>query len=265
MILAEIIEDKRKSIQQAKGEMPIEQVKLELAKANISRRNFKHAISQSHDINIIAEIKKASPTRGVIREEFDPKYIAKEYQVNGAAAISVLTDEKYFKGRLEYIKQVKSVSTLPVLRKDFIIDEYQVYESALAEADAILLIADILSKEEITRLSSLAKSLGMSVLCEAHSEDDLEKALHARIDIMGINNRDLHTFKLSIDTTQNLIGLIPENKIKVSESGIRSRSDILFLKTLGVNAVLIGEVFMDAEDIGTRVREFTGKHHNGKS
>ena len=148
---------------------------------------------------------------------------------------------------------------MPVLRKDFIVDEYQVYESALAEADAILLITDILSREEIIKLSGLAKSLNMTVLCEAHSKEELEKAISARQDIVGINNRDLNTFKLSISTTENLIGLVPSGKIIVSESGIRTRSDVLFLKSIGVNAVLIGEVFMDAEDIGKKVREFTGK------
>jgi len=259
MILSDIVEAKRESIQEAKKIASLEDIMAELSAKQIDRRNFKQAISHAHDINIIAEIKKASPTRGVIREEFNPARIAEEYQINGAAAISVLTEEKFFQGKLEYIKAVKAVSSLPVLRKDFIIEEYQVYESALSETDAILLIADILSKEEIVKLSSLAKSLGMSVLCEAHSEGDLEKAISAKTTIIGINNRDLHTFKLSIETTQNLVGLIPKGKVIVSESGIRSRSDILFLKTLGINAVLIGEIFMDAEDIGAKVREFSGR------
>ena len=171
----------------------------------------------------------------------------------------MLTEETFFKGKLSYIKEIRRVTNLPVLRKDFIIDEYQVYESALAEADAILLITDILSKEEIVRLSSIAKSLNMAVLCEAHSKEELEKAISARQDIIGINNRDLNTFKLSISMTENLIGLVPKGKIIVSESGIRTRSDVLFLKSIGASAVLIGEVFMDAKDLGKKVREFTGK------
>ncbi len=259
MILSDIIEAKRAHIEQSKKVMSLEYIKHCLSKKNILRRNFKQAISQSHDINIIAEIKRASPTRGVIRQEFDPKNIAREYQINGAAAISVLTEENFFKGSLSYIKEIKKVTNLPVLRKDFIIEEYQVYESALAEADAILLITHILSKEEIIKLSGLAKSLNMAVLCEAHSKEELEKAISARQDIIGINNRDLNTFKLSISTTENLIGIVPSGKIIVSESGIRTRSDILFLKSIGASAVLIGEVFMDAEDIGKKVREFTGK------
>jgi indole-3-glycerol phosphate synthase len=259
MILSDIIKAKRGCIEQSKKIVSLEYIKHQLSKKNIPRRSFKHAISQSHDINIIAEIKKASPTRGVIRGKFDPKSIAKEYQINGAAAISVLTEENFFKGKLSYIKEVKKVTNLPVLRKDFIIDEYQVYESAFAQADAILLITDILSREEIVKLSGLAKLLNMAVLCEAHSKEELEKAISARQDIIGINNRDINTFKLSKSTTENLIGLVPGGKIIVSESGIRTRSDILFLKSIGVSAVLIGEVFMDAEDIGGKVREFTGK------
>lgn len=239
--------------------MPLDKIKEGLYLKTSKSRDFKHAISRPHDINLIAEIKKASPTRGLIREELNLIQIAEAYQINGASAISVLTEEDFFLGELGYIKKVKEVSTLPVLRKDFILEEYQVYESALAEADAILLIADILSKEEIKRLYALAKHLGMAVLCEAHTEEDLEKAIAAKVDIIGINNRDLHTFKLSIDTTQNLVGLIPKGKIIISESGIRSRSDMLFLKSLDINAVLVGEVFMDAEDVGAKVREFVGR------
>ncbi|MFH1868276.1 MAG: indole-3-glycerol phosphate synthase TrpC [Candidatus Omnitrophota bacterium] len=259
MILSEIIEEKRRSIQESKELLSLEDIKREASLKKIQRRNFKHAISNQHDVNIIAEIKRASPTRGLIRKDFNPAHIAEEYQINGACAISVLTEQKYFQGKLEYIKMVKEVSSLPVLRKDFIVDEYQVYESALAGSDAILLIADILTKENIREFSHLAKSFNMSILCEVHNEEDLEKAISAKADIIGINNRDLHTFKLSIDTTQNLMGLVPKGKIVVSESGIRSRSDILFLKSLGINAVLIGEVFMDAEDIGAKVKEFIGR------
>jgi indole-3-glycerol phosphate synthase len=259
MILSQIIEEKRQSLQEAKRALPLEKIKQELSNKRTQRRNFKNAISHPHDINIIAEIKRASPTRGVIRSDFNPIKIAEEYQISGAAAISVLTEERYFQGSLKYMKAVKDVSTLPVLRKDFILEEYQIYESALYEADAILLIADILSKEEISKFSLLAKEMDMSVLCEIHKEEDLEKAISAKAEIIGINNRDLHTFKLNIDTTQNLIGLIPKGKIVVSESGIRSRADVLFLKSLGINAVLVGEVFMEAEDIGKKVREFAGR------
>jgi indole-3-glycerol phosphate synthase len=259
MILTDIVKAKRQHVEQAKKEVSLEYLKHRFSRKNIKTRNFRLSISQGYDINIIAEIKQASPTRGIIRQDFNVRKIAIEYQINGASAISVLTDEKFFHGRLEYIKDVKAVTSLPVLRKDFIIDEYQVYESALCGADAILLITDILSKEEIMKFSTLAKSLDMAVLCEAHSEEEVEKAISAKQDIIGINNRDLDTFKLSLNTTESLIGLIPEGKIIVSESGIRSRADIMFLKSIGVNAVLVGEVFMEADNIGQKVRELAGR------
>jgi indole-3-glycerol phosphate synthase len=259
MILSNIIKSKREYIEKAQKTTSVEYLRHRLSRKNIKTRNFKSAISQVRDINIIAEIKQASPSRGVIRKDFDVRKIAVSYQINGASAISVLTDEKFFKGRPEYIKEVKAVTSLPVLRKDFIIDEYQVYESALLGADAILLITDILSREEITKLSAIAKSLDMAVLCESHSEQEIEKAISAKQDIIGINNRDLDTFKLSLRTTENLIGLIPEGKIIVSESGIQSRADIMFLKSMGVNAVLVGEVLMESEDIGAKLRELTGR------
>ncbi|NQT90255.1 MAG: indole-3-glycerol phosphate synthase TrpC [Candidatus Omnitrophica bacterium] len=259
MILSEILQAKRQRLKEAKEKISLSQIKDELASKKIERRSFKHAISNPHGLNLIAEIKRASPSRGLIREDFNPAKIAETYQINGAHAISVLTEEDYFQGKLEHIKKVRAVTSIPVLRKDFIVDEYQVYESAHAEADAILLITDILSKEELARFFSLAKSLGMGVLCEAHAEEELKKAIAAKVDIIGINNRDLNTFKLSIQTTQNLIDLVPEGKIIVSESGIRSSSDAMFLKSLGVHAVLVGELFMDADDIGAKVREFLGK------
>lgn len=258
MILSEIVKAKRAYIEQAKRDASLEYLKHRFSRKTIKTRNFKLAINHGYGIGIIAEIKKASPTRGIIRADFNVRKIAIEYQVNGASAVSVLTDEKFFQGRLEYIKEVKAVTSLPVLRKDFIIDEYQVYESALSGADAILLITDILSKEDIVKFSALAKSLNMAVLCEAHSKEEIEKAVSAKQDIIGINNRDLDTFKLSLRTTENLIKLIPDGKVIVSESGIRSRADILFLKSIGVNAVLVGEALMEAEDIGRKLRELTG-------
>jgi indole-3-glycerol phosphate synthase len=259
MILSDIIKSKRAHIEAVKKKVSLEYLRHRLLRKNIKTRNFKLAINQARDIGIIAEIKQASPTRGVIRKDLDVRKTAITYQINGACAISVLTDEKFFKGRLEYIRDVKAVTSLPVLRKDFIIDEYQVYESALCGADAILLITDILSKEEIVRLSSLARSLDMAVLCEAHSEGEIEKAISAKQDIIGINNRDLDTFRLNVATTENLLRLIPEGKVIVSESGIRSRSDVMFLKSIGVNAVLVGEALMESGDIGLKLRELSGR------
>jgi len=254
MILSKIIQEKRKFVEESKSRISLRDIAEKAAKAYI-KSSFKRNISRPHQINLIAEIKKASPTRGIIRGDFNPVQIALTYQAQGANAISVLTDERFFEGKLQYLKDVKDRVTIPVIRKDFIIDEYQVYESAAWGADAILLIANILTLEEIKKYSETAKNLGMDVLCEAHNEEDIQKALDSGLTIIGINNRDLHNFKVDLTTTQRLIRLIPEGKIKVSESGIRTYQDVMFLKSLGVNAVLIGEAFMESDDIGAKIRE----------
>jgi len=254
MILSRIIEEKKRVIEEAKREKPLDDL-MRQVKGICVKSMFKKYISRPHHINLIAEIKKASPSRGVIRGDFNPVKIAVTYQSNGAAAISVLTDERFFEGRLEYIAKIKESVSIPVLRKDFIIDEYQIYESVAAGADAILLIADLLAVNELTGFHDLATSLGLDVLVEVHDEEDIEKALAANADIIGINNRDLHTFRVDFDITQKLARIIPQSKIKVSESGIKTHEDVMFLKSLGVNAVLIGEAFMEAEDIATKMRE----------
>ena len=254
MILSRIIEEKRRVIDEAKRLKPQDELVRETKNTSV-RSSFKKNISRPHHVNLIAEIKNASPSKGIIRGDFNPAKIAMTYQANGASAISVLTDERFFEGRLEYIKTVKEHVSLPVLRKDFIIDEYQVYESAVAGADAILLIAELLSPHELTRLYNLATFLGLDVLIETHKEEDIEKALATGGAIIGINNRDLHTFKVDFDVTQRLVRMLPANKIKVSESGIKSYEDVMFLKSIGINAVLIGEAFMEASDIGAKMRE----------
>lgn len=254
MILSKIIEHKRREVEEAKRSKPIEEL-IKEANAYCVRSSFKKNISRPHHINLIAEIKKASPSKGILRGDFNPTKIATTYQANGASAISVLTDERFFEGKLEYIKKVKESVSLPILRKDFIIDEYQVYESVVAGADAILLIAELLSSNEMVGLYNLAESLGLDVLMEVHTEEDVEKALSTGGDIIGMNNRDLHNFKVDLSVTQKLIRMIPQGKIKVSESGIKTYEDVMFLKSLGVNAVLIGEAFMEAGDIAARMRE----------
>jgi len=257
MIISQIIEEKKKSIEASKAKRPQALLMKELEGFSGHHR-FSKEISKEHHINLIAEVKHASPSRGILRKEFDPAKIASSYKMNGASAISVLTEEKFFLGNLEHIKKVKSSSNLPVLRKDFIVDDYQIYESALSGADAVLLIADILSKEELKSFYSISKKLGLDALVEVHNEEDLKKALDIGSRIIGINNRDLHTFNVDIAVTTRLIKAIPEGKIIVSESGIKSHEDVMFLKSLGVNAVLIGEAFMKASDIGAKVRELMG-------
>lgn len=254
MLLSKIIEQKRLEVAEAKAKVPPQEVKTRAEGAYI-KSTFKRNVSRKGHINLIAEIKKRSPSKGVIRPDFDPLQIALTYQASGASAISVLTDERFFDGKPEYLRTVKERVTIPVLRKDFIIDEYQVYEAAAWGADAILLIAHILTQEELNRFYSLAKDLGMDVLVEVHNEEELDKALRSHAGIIGINNRDLSNFNVDIETTQRLIHLIPENKVIVSESGISTYEEIMFLKSLGVNAVLIGETFMRADNIGDKVRE----------
>ncbi|OGW94255.1 MAG: hypothetical protein A3I73_00455 [Omnitrophica bacterium RIFCSPLOWO2_02_FULL_45_16] len=254
MILSRIIEDKARVVEEARRAKPQEDLIREIKNISV-KSQFKKNISRPHHINLIAEIKKASPSKGILRGDFNPVKIAITYQANGASAISVLTDERFFEGKLEHIKKVRGNVSIPILRKDFFIDEYQIYETVEAGAEAILLICEILSIAELTKFYNLAIELGLDCLVEVHNEEDIEKALAVNAAIIGINNRDLHTFKVDLGVTQRLIRLIPQNKIIVSESGIKCYEDIMFLKSLGVNAVLIGEAFMEADDIASKMRE----------
>jgi indole-3-glycerol phosphate synthase len=254
MILSRIIEEKRSEVERAKANLPLEDLKKTAASIYL-KSAFRRNISRPHHINLIAELKKASPSKGILRGDFNPAKIVITYQANGACAISVITDERFFEGKLEYIKLAKEHVSVPILRKDFIIDEYQIYESLVAGADAVLLIADILSAEELKKLHAIATGVGLDCLVEVHKEEDLGKVLAAGADIIGINNRDLHTFRIDPSVTQRLIRLIPPGKTIVSESGIKTYEDVMFLKSIGVNAVLIGEAFMEAEDIGLKMRQ----------
>ncbi len=254
MILSRIIEDKRRVVEEAKKAVSQEDMARH-AKGIYVKSSFRKNISRPHHINLIAELKKASPSMGIIRGDFNPVKIAVTYEANGASAISVLTDERFFEGKLEYIKKVKERVSLPVLRKDFIVDEYQIYETVASGADAMLLIAEILSSAELRRFYDIARGLNLDVLVEVHNEEDIEKALSANVDIIGINNRDLHTFKVEMSLTQRLARLIPKDKTIVSESGIKTYEDVMFLKSLGVNAVLIGEAFMESDDIALKMKE----------
>ena len=254
MILSRIIEEKRKVVDEAKRAKPQADLIKEIKSLSV-KSSFRKSISRPHHINLIAEIKKASPSKGILRGDFNPVKIAITYQANGASAISVLTDERFFEGRLEYIPKVRGNISIPILRKDFFIDEYQIYETVASGAEAILLIPEILSMAQISKFYNLATELGLDCLVEVHNEEDIEKALAVGASIIGINNRDLHTFKVDLGVTQRLIRLIPQNKVIVSESGIKSYEDIMFLKSLGINAVLVGEALMEADDIAAKIRE----------
>jgi indole-3-glycerol phosphate synthase len=260
MILDEIVENKRKEIEAAKNRVPLAHLQ-RLAEQQPEPVDFIGAL-QGPGIKLIAEVKKASPSRGVIRADFDPLDIARIYAANGAAAISVLTDEKYFQGKLEYLLQIKHALAgrrVPLLRKDFIIDPYQVYESRAYGADAILLIAAILNKERLISLLELSRQQGMVCLVEVHNEAELHRVLQTDARAIGINNRDLATMKVDINTTERLRSMVPEGRLVVSESGIKTRGDIVMMESLGINAVLVGETLMESVDIAGKLRELIGQ------
>jgi len=219
--------------------------------------DFTSALRSDH-IQLIAEVKKASPSRGIIRHDFNPAEIAQIYANNGAAAISVLTETKYFQGSLDHLRDIRKAlgdKKLPLLRKDFILDSYQVYESRACGADGLLLIVAILTPEKLETLLELSHELGMSCLVEVHNEAELEIALRSQARIIGINNRDLSTFAVDLTTTKRLRPLIPPDRIVVSESGIKNRSDLEKLREWGVDAVLIGESLMSAANIAAKMKE----------
>ena len=255
MILEKIIAHKRQEVEEHKRCKPLNEIKRALADVG-STRGFKEAISTPDRVNLIAEIKKASPSRGVIRTDFDPEAIARIYEDNGASAISVLTDREFFQGDISFLANVRSVtSSVPVLRKDFIIDEYQLYQSRLAGADAVLLIVAALDLQAIRRYLSIAHSMDLDCLVEVHTEDEMRTAIITEASIIGINNRDLRTFTTDIRTTARLMQLAPEGKVIVSESGISSEEDVDFLRECGVNAMLVGESLMRSDDIGLTMRQ----------
>jgi indole-3-glycerol phosphate synthase len=224
----------------------------------IARRKAPLAFTEAikgDSIKLIAEVKKASPSKGILRPYFDPMVLAKTYADNGAAAISVLTDAEYFQGSPEHLAAIRQTVSLPLLRKDFIYDEYQIYESAAYGADALLLITAILEPTQLEKLMKVSRSLGLSCLVEIHNEDELKIALNNGAEIIGINNRNLDTFEVDINTTQRLLPFIPEDKIVVSESGISWREDVKKLESWGVDAVLVGEALVTAKNIAKKMKE----------
>lgn len=248
-ILDTIIENKKIEVRKSKEALSRESLERGLRDAP-ETRDFYKALADGARVRIIAEIKKASPSKGVLRDDFDPVEIAAGYEKGGAAALSVLTDEKFFMGSLAYLRAVRGAVGIPLLRKDFIIDPYQVYESRVNGADALLLIVSALSEETLVELLALTHSLGMDALVEVHDEDELGKALDAGGRIIGINNRDLRTFEVDLGVTTRLSRNIPEGVIVIAESGISSGADIRKLGEHGVHVFLIGETFMKAPDPG---------------
>jgi indole-3-glycerol phosphate synthase len=254
MILDEIVAHKKRELESIKEAVPLAALKERLEILEVPR-DFKEALSKSPGISLIAEIKKASPSAGVIRKDVDPVRIGKIYEDSGAAAISVLTDEHFFQGTLSSMKEVKQSVGIPVLRKDFIIDPYQIFEARAFRADAVLLIVAVLSDDQLRAFLALCRELGLGTLVEAHTEHERDRALEAGADVIGINNRDLKTFAVDLSTTLRLAEGLPDGTLCVSESGIQTKDDVIRLSKAGVDAVLVGTALMAAKDIGAKVRE----------
>lgn len=227
------------------------------ARSRPKTRDFAGAL-QAPRLSLIAEVKRMSPSSGKIRKNFDPVLVAQEYEEAGAAAISVLTDERHFGGVLNDLWKIKERTTVPLLQKDFILEEGQIYEGRCAGADAVLLISSILEQEKLVSFCRLCTEIGLAALVEVHDLEDLEKALAARADIIGINNRNLQTFEVDLSVTERLLEVIPKGKIVVSESGIKTRKDVVRLSELGVDAILVGEALMKSPNIKKKVRELLG-------
>ncbi len=256
-ILTTILVKKAEEVARRRHAMPISALE-EIASGVEKPRGFYQALLSKvalKDSAIIAEIKKASPSQGVIREHFNPVSIAQDYARNGATCLSVLTDKDFFQGSEAYLEMVRKFCPLPVLRKDFMIDPYQIYESHALGADCILLIVAALEDSVLHDLASLAKQLGMDVLIEVHNQPELERALRVETPLIGINNRDLHTFNTSLNTSIELQSLVPADRLLITESGVHTIEDVKKMHAHGIHAFLIGEAFMRADSPGQKLRE----------
>lgn len=259
-MLSEILATKRTEVAFRRERTPLSALQERLIDAP-PVRDFRAALRQADGTALIAEVKKASPSKGVIREDFDPIEIAQTYAEGGATCLSVLTDEKYFQGHLDYLSRIRQAISLPLLRKDFILDPWQIVESRAWGADAILLIVAALGPQDLRSLLAMAGEYGLAALVEVHDREELEEALDAGADFIGINNRDLHTFRTTLAVTLDLLrGLTPDpNRLLVSESGIFTRADITALENAGIDAVLVGESLMREADIGAKLHELLGR------
>jgi indole-3-glycerol phosphate synthase len=255
-ILERIIAVKREEVRAAQLSAPLEELRLEASARD--KRDFVGALRAKHAAGqaaVIAEVKKASPSKGVLREHFVPSDIARSYGQHGAACLSVLTDVRFFQGSAAYLEEARAACSLPVLRKDFIVDPYQIVEARAMGADAILLIAAALETPQMQDLEALAHSLGLAVLVEVHDRDELTRALTLKTPLIGINNRNLRTFETSLETTIGMLDSIPADRIVVTESGILSRADVERMRALSVHTFLVGEAFMRAGDPGAELAQ----------
>jgi indole-3-glycerol phosphate synthase len=256
-VLERILEVKAQELDGLRRSRPLARVR-EAARAAGPARDFVGALRRKIDAGgaaVIAEVKKASPSKGVLRERFDPADIARSYAAHGAACLSVLTDEQFFQGKAEYLTLAREAAGIPALRKDFIVDEYQIYEARALGADCILLIVAALKEERLGELEFLAHELGMAVLVEVHERAELEVALRLQTPLIGINNRDLRSFETRLETTLDLLSWVPRDRLVVTESGIRSREHVAAMREAGVHAFLVGEALMRAESPGKALEE----------
>lgn len=260
-ILDKIVAVKREEIAAAKAQKPLAAVRFD-AESRVLTRDFAGALRQKIAAGkpaVIAEVKKASPSKGVLRADFIPADIAQSYAEYGAACLSVLTDRQFFQGTTDYLKQARASCSLPVLRKDFMVDPYQVYEARVMGADCILLIAACLDDQQMQDMEMLARSLDMAVLVEVHDAAELERALKLKTPLIGVNNRNLKTFEVSLDTTISLKAQVPADRLLITESGIAAPADVQRMRAAGIQAFLVGEAFMRAEEPGLALAELFGK------
>jgi len=257
-ILDEILEYKRQVVGERRQAVSLETL-MEKASSSPRPRSLFDRLSQGDDVAVIAEIKKASPSKGVIREDFDPDEIGRTYEANGASGISILTDQKYFQGCDAFLESVYHRVDLPILRKDFTVDPYQIYEAKAIGAAAVLLIVAALSSSELTDFIGISKALDLDALVEVHTTDEAKLAVDSGADLIGINNRDLKTFVTDLATTEAVVSELPSDALIVSESGINSRADVERVRDAGADAVLVGESLMRENDIGGKLRELLGE------
>jgi indole-3-glycerol phosphate synthase len=259
-ILSQIVAVKREEIAAAQKRISFEAIRAD-AESRVLTREFEAALRRKIAAGrsaVIAEIKKASPSKGLLRADFIPADIAQSYAEAGAACLSVLTDRQFFQGQNDFLKQARASCDLPVLRKDFMVDPYQIYESRAVGADCILLIAACLEDLQMAELEAIARSLDMAVLVEVHDAAELERALKLKTPLLGINNRNLRTFEVTLQTTLNLLQQVPGDRLVITESGIQSRDDVKKMREAGVHAFLVGEAFMRADDPGAALAELFG-------
>lgn len=258
MALNEILERKREEIEELKRRIPLSKVRAMIDKLDGSKRPLEAALTKKRKLHLICEMKKASPSEGLLRARFQPKILAQEFEAAGASAISVLTERHYFKGSPETLKHIRPFTTIPILRKDFILDPFQVYETALLGADAFLVIAMLLTEAELKQMIELAHELKMDVLVEVHTKEELDKALSAGAKIIGINNRNLETLQIDLSVSENLLRFIPKGMLVIIESGIETREQIDRYQSMGAHCFLIGTSLMKAQDVKAKILELSG-------